>query len=123
MEIKIKSSDIHGQNYEKKFKLKKILDQENGKEYVYDDEYGKCKILKFTDSVEIYRYGQINSKQMFRLNKKTPFVYFIPELKSKYEIFTRDIVIEIGRIYIEYDIINKNELLNSIKLEITEFGK
>ncbi|MDO5088429.1 MAG: DUF1934 family protein [Leptotrichiaceae bacterium] len=123
MEIKIKSSDIHGQYYEEKFRLKKISEEKSKKEYEYDDEYGKCRILKFTDSVEIYRYGRINSKQLFRFERKTLFTYFTGELKAKYEIFTKKIIIGNGKIYLEYDIIDGNELLNSIKLEITEFKK
>ena len=36
MNIKIKSLDTHGQNYEKNFKLKKKLDLEDKKEYYYN---------------------------------------------------------------------------------------
>ena len=40
MKIKIKSTDIHGQYYEKDFELKKKSDYGNKKEYHYEDEYG-----------------------------------------------------------------------------------
>ena len=122
MKIKIKSSDLHGQNYEQNFEVKSFLNFENKKEIHYEDEYGKCKILKFGDFVEIYRYGQINSKQVFKQDKKTSFTYFTKEFKGKYEIFTKIIIIENEKIYLEYDIINNNEIFNSIKLEITELN-
>ena len=109
MKIKIKSTDIHGQYYEKDFELKNKSDYGNKKEYHYEDEYGKCKIFKFNDTIEIYRYGQINSKQIFKTGEKTSFTYF-----------TKIIVTEDEKIYLEYDIINGNEILNKIKLEVTE---
>ena len=45
MKIKIKSLDNFNQNYEKLFELKKVLEQEEKKEYHYSDEYGNCKII------------------------------------------------------------------------------
>ena len=106
MKIKIKSSDLHGQNYEQNFEVKNFLNSENKKEIHYEDEYGKCKIFKFNDTIEIYRYGQINSKQIFKTGEKTSFTYFTKEFKGKYEIFTNIIVTEDEKIYLEYDMIN-----------------
>lgn len=118
MKISIKSLDIHSQNYNKTFELKKIVDLENKKELYYDDEYGECKIILKDDYVEIYRRGEINSKQVFKLNQKTSFTYITKDFKGKYEIFTKKLDIKYSKIVVEYDIMNMNEIINEINLEI-----
>ena len=121
MKIKIKSLDNFNQNYEKLFELKKVLKQEEKKEYHYSDEFGKCRIIEYFDFVEIYRVGKINSKQVFKLNKKTSFSYITKEFKGKYEIITKKIFKENGKIMLEYDIMDRSELINTIRLEINLF--
>ena len=118
MKIKIKSLDNFKQNYEKLFELEKIINLEEKKEYHYKDEYGNCKIIDKTDSIEIYRYGEINSKQIFKNNKNTSFTYITTKFRGKYEIFTKKFEKENGKIVLEYDIIHSNEVINSINLEI-----
>ena len=118
MKIKIKSLDNFEQNYEKLFELEKIINLEEKKEYHYKDEYGNCKIIDKTDSIEIYRYGEINSKQIFKNNKNTSFTYITTKFRGKYEIFTKKFEKENGKIMLEYDIIHSNEIINSINLEI-----
>ena len=45
MIIKIKSSDIHGKDYEREFPVIRNEVEENSRiEYIYTDEYGDCKI-------------------------------------------------------------------------------
>ena len=118
MKIKIKSLDNFKQNYEKLFELEKIINLEEKKEYHYKDEYGNCKIIDKIDSIEIYRYGEINSKQIFKNNKNTSFTYITTKFRGKYEIFTKKFEKENGKIVLEYDIIHSNEIINSINLEI-----
>ena len=117
MKIKIKSLDNFNQNYEKLFELKKVLEQEEKKEYHYSDEYGNCKIIDKGNSVEIYRYGEINSRQIFQSDKNTPFIYNTKQFRGKYKIFTKKIQKENGKMMLEYDIIHNNEVINSINLE------
>ena len=118
MKIKIKSSDSFEQNYEKLFKLEKMINLEEKKEYHYKDEYGNCKIIDKDDFIEIFRYGQINSKQIFKNNKNTLFTYITKQFHGKYEIFTKKFEKENGKITLEYDIIHSNEIINSINLEV-----
>ena len=118
MKIKIKSLDNFKQNYEKLFELEKIINLEEKKEYHYKDEYGNCKIINKIDSIEIYRHGEINSKQIFKNNKNTSFTYITTKFRGKYEIFTKKFEKENGKIILEYDIIHSNEIINSINLEI-----
>ena len=118
MKIKIKSSDSFEQNYEKLFELEKMINLEEKKEYHYKDEYGNCKIIDKDDFIEIFRYGQINSKQIFKNNKNTSFTYITTKFRGKYEIFTKKFEKENGKIVLEYDIIHSNEIINSINLEI-----
>ena len=118
MKIKIKSSDSFEQNYEKLFELEKMINLEEKKEYHYKDEYGNCKIIDKGDFIEIFRYGQINSKQIFKNNKNTSFTYITTKFRGKYEIFTKKFEKENGKIVLEYDIIHSNEIINSINLEV-----
>ena len=118
MKIRIKSSDSFEQNYEKLFKLEKMINLEEKKEYHYKDEYGNCKIIDRVDFIEIFRYGQINSKQIFKNNKNTLFIYITKQFHGKYEIFTKKFEKENGKITLEYDIIHSNEIINSINLEV-----
>ena len=48
-------------------------------------------------------------------------MYITKEFKGKYEIFTKKMDINDGKILLEYDIIYGNEIMNSIKLEIIYF--
>ncbi len=121
MNIKIKSLDTHGQDYEENFELVKTVALKGCKEYHYNDENGKNRIVRKHDSVEIFRQGEINSKQIFRLYEKTSFMYITKEFKGKYEIFTKKMDINDGKILFEYDIIYGNKIMNSIKLEIIYF--
>ena len=121
MKIKIKSTDSYGENYNKNFELIEILNLSDKREYHYEDEFGKCRIVKSEDAVEIYRRGSINSKQIFKIGKRTSFTYMTKEFKTKYEIFTKKMLLNNGKIIMEYDIIDRNEILNSISLEIIPF--
>ena len=118
MKIRIKSSDSFEQNYEKSFELEKMINLEEKKEYHYNDEYGNCKIIDKGNSIEIYRYGEINSRQIFQSDKNTPFTYITKQFRGKYKIFTKKIQKENGKMIIEYDIIHNNEVINNINLEL-----
>ena len=118
MKIKIKSLDKFKENYEKLFELEKIIIVDEKKEYHYKDEYGKCKIVDKIDSIEIYRYGEINFKQIFKKDKNTSFTFITTKFRGKYEIFTKKFEKENGKIMLEYDIIDDNEVINSINLEV-----
>ena len=118
MRIKIKSLDKFKENYEKLFELEKMIIIDENKEYHYKDEYGNCKIIDKIDSIEIYRHGEINFKQIFKKDKNTPFTFITTKFHGKYEIFTKKIEKENGKIVLEYDIIDGNEVINSINLEI-----
>lgn len=118
MKIKIKSLDKFKENYEKLFELEKIIIVDEKKEYHYKDEYGKCKIVDKIDSIEIYRRGEINFKQIFKKDKNTSFTFITTKFRGKYEIFTKKFEKENGKIMLEYDIIDGNEVINSINLEI-----
>jgi uncharacterized beta-barrel protein YwiB (DUF1934 family) len=121
MIIKIKSSDIHGQDYEREFPAIRNEVGENSRiEYIYTDEYGDCKIYAYTDFIEIYRKGEVNSKQVFKLEEKTIFKYVTKEFRGEYHLFSKKININGKKIYVEYDIIQENEIINSLKLEIVE---
>ena len=121
MKIKIKSTDSYGENYNRNFELIEILNLPDKREYHYEDEFGKCRIVKLEDAVEIYRRGSINSRQIFKVGKRTAFTYMTREFKTKYEIFTKKMLLNNGKIIMEYDIIDRNEILNSISLEIIPF--
>lgn len=119
MIIKIKSVDSFEQHYEKEFKITDIINLLTQKEYHYNDEYGKCKVINKSNSIEIFRHGEINSKQVFKLGEMTSFTYITKEFKSKYKIFTKKIQRSDRKIILDYDIMNGLEIINSINLEIS----
>lgn len=119
MIIKIKSVDSFEQHYEKEFKITNIVNLLTQKEYHYNDEYGKCKVINKSNSVEIFRHGEINSKQVFKLGEMTSFTYITKEFKSKYKIFTKKIQRSDRKIILDYDIMDGLEIINSINLEIS----
>ena len=111
MKIKIKSLDKFSQNYEKVFELTKVIDLDEKKEYHYSDEY-------YNDFVEIYRRGEINSKQVFKISKHTPFIYMTKQFHTKYKIFTKKFEKENDKMTLEYDIMDDDNVINNIKLNI-----
>ena len=115
----IKSIDTFDNNYEKSFISEKILLSDKI-EYSYSDEYGESKIFVHKKFLEIFRKGQINSKQIFKLGEITNFLYLTENMKGHFSLKTNTLTILNRKIYLEYDIIDKNEVINSIKLEITE---
>ena len=121
MKITIKSMDFYGEKYNKSFEIMEILNLPDKREYHYEDEFGKCRIIETENIVEIYRKGSINSRQIFKIGKVTSFTYMTKEIKAKYEIFTKKMLLNNGKIIMEYDIIDRNEILNSISLEIIPF--
>lgn len=121
MKITIKSMDFYGEKYSKSFEIIEILNLPDKREYHYEDEFGKCRIIETENMVEIYRKGSINSRQIFKIGKVTSFTYMTKEFKTKYEIFTKKMLLNNGKIIMEYDIIDRNEILNSISLEIIPF--
>ena len=121
MKITIKSMDFYGEKYNESFEIMEILNLPNKREYHYEDEFGKCRIIETENTIEIYRRGSINSKQIFKMGKVTSFTYMTREFKTKYEIFTKKMLLNNGKIIMEYDIIDRNEILNSISLEIVPF--
>ncbi len=121
MRIKIKSVDSYEQHYEKEFKITDIVNLLTQKEYHYNDEYGQCKVINKPNSVEIFRRGEVNSKQVFKLGEITSFTYITKEFKSKYKIFTKKIHRNDGKIILDYDIMEGTEIINSINLEITYY--
>ena len=113
--------DFYGEKYSKSFEIIEILNLPDKREYHYEDEFGKCRIIETENIVEIYRKGSINSRQIFKIGKVTSFTYMTKEIKAKYEIFTKKMLLNNGKIIMEYDIIDRNEILNSISLEIIPF--
>ena len=95
-----------------------MTDLDKKKEYHYSDEYGICKIVDNHDFIEIYRRGEINSKQVFKVSKHTPFIYMTKQFHAKYKIFTKKFEKETDKIMLEYDIMDNDNIINNIKLNI-----
>ena len=119
MDLLIKSEDLFGNKYEKSFISQKIL-FDNRIEYSYSDEHGESKIFLYEKHIEIYRKGEINTKQIFKLNKITNFLYLTKEFKKKLFLNTSFLNISEKNIYLIYDVIDESEVINTVKLKIIE---
>ena len=75
MEITIKSNDFYGEKYNKSFEIMEVLNLPDKREYHYEDEFGKCRIIEAENTVEIYRRGSINSKQVFKMESDVFYLY------------------------------------------------
>ena len=119
MYLLIKSEDQFGNKYEKSFISQKVL-LDNRIEYSYSDEHGESKIFLYENHVEIYRKGEINTKQIFKLKEITNFLYLTKEFKKNLFLNTSFLDISEKNIYLIYDIIDESEVINTIKLKIIE---
>lgn len=119
MYLLIKSEDQFGNKYEKSFISQKIL-LDNGIVYSYSDEHGESKIFLYENHVEIYRKGEINTKQIFKPKEMTNFLYLTKEFKKNFFLNTNFLDISEKNIYLIYDVIDENEVINTIKLKIIE---
>ena len=119
MYLLIKSEDQFGNKYEKSFISQKVL-LDNRIEYSYLDEHGESKIFLYENHVEIYRKGEINTKQIFKLKEMTNFLYLTKEFKKNLFLNTSFLDISEKNIYLIYDIIDESEVINTIKLKIIE---
>ena len=88
------------------------------KEYHYKDEYGNCKIIDKGDLQKFFAMGKSNSKQIFKNNKNTLFSYITKQFHGKYKILQKKLKKKMEKIMLEYDIIDGNEVINSINLEV-----
>ena len=122
MYLLIKSEDQFGNKYEKSFISQKIL-LENGIVYSYSDEHGESKIFLYKNHVEIYRKGEINTKQIFKPKEMTNFLYLTKEFKKNFFLNTNFLDISEKNIYLIYDVIDENEVINTIKLKIIELDR
>ena len=119
MYLLIKSEDQFGNKYEKSFISQKIL-LDNVIEYSYSDEHGESRILLYEKHIEIYRKGEINTKQIFKLKEMTNFLYLTKEFKKKFFLNTSFLDISEKNVYLIYDVIDESEVINTIKLKIIE---
>ena len=119
MYLLIKSEDQFGNKYQKSFISQKVL-LDNRIEYSYSDEHGESKIFLYENHVEIYRKGEINTKQIFKLKEMTNFLYLTKEFKKNLFLNTSFLDISEKNIYLIYDIIDESEVINTIKLKIIE---
>ena len=122
MYLLIKSEDLFGNKYEKSFISQKIL-LDNGIVYSYSDEHGESKIFLYENHVEIYRKGEINTKQIFKPKEMTNFLYLTKEFKKKFFLNTSFLDISEKNVYLIYDVIDESEVINTIKLKIIELDR
>ena len=122
MYLLIKSEDQFGNKYEKSFISQKTL-LDNGIIYSYSDDHGESKIFLYENHIEIYRKGQINTKQIFKPKEMTNFLYLTKEFKKNLFLNTNFLDISEKNIYLIYDVIDENEVINTIKLKKIELDR
>ncbi|BDU50589.1 DUF1934 domain-containing protein [Haliovirga abyssi] len=120
MELRIKTFDGDGNNFDKVFDTKKQK-FDKGIKYEYKDEFGSNIIYVIKNKkIQIKRKGKINSNQLIEKNKKTKFLYKTDYLNKEFLLETKDILIQDEMLEFEYHIYENENLINKIKVLIKE---
>lgn len=99
--------------------IKKI--NRNSVSYTYIDEFGKTFLEVFPNYVIIEKCGKVNSHFTLKNNSNTSFNYETQYFSSKFEIFTKNLIINTNGFNCFYSIYQEKTLINSISISIHEF--
>ncbi len=119
MKLKVLSEDFYGEKTENIYEAKKTLNN-LGIRYEYLDENSKNDVYILENRVIFNRNGQITTKQIFELGKKTESVYKTPYLTMDFQINTIEFLKSEGETKLEYEIFSNGEFLNKLKIEFHE---
>lgn len=119
MKLKVLSEDFYGEKTENIYEAKKTLNN-LGIRYEYLDENSKNDVYILENKVIFNRKGQITTKQIFELGKKTESVYKTPYLTMDFQINTIEFLKSEGETKLEYEIFSNGEFLNKLKIEFHE---
>ncbi|WP_319371097.1 DUF1934 domain-containing protein [uncultured Ilyobacter sp.] len=119
MYLIIESSDSYGEKSKEKVSCQKEVTP-RGIKYSYENEYGNCKIFVLKDMVQITRKGAINSVQVFKDGKVTPFHYKTPYTISEFNLKTTEMKHKKEGFFLSYEIYDGEEKINDIEISIKE---
>ncbi|MBZ4683251.1 MAG: hypothetical protein PWP46_131 [Fusobacteriaceae bacterium] len=119
IKLKISTSDSFNEKTENIFNGTKIINNDTIK-YTYNDEFGENKIFLKDNNIKIFRKGEINSKLILELNKRTQFTYSNKYMNKLFKILTKKIEILEKELKIVYSIYDDLELVNNITIHIKE---
>ncbi len=119
MYLIIESSDSYGEKNREKVNCQKEVTPK-GIKYSYENKYGDCKIFILKDMVQITRKGLINSSQVFKDGKNTPFHYSTPYTTSEFTLKTLEIEQRADGLLLSYEIYDGDERINDIVVTIKE---
>lgn len=88
--------------------------------YIYIDEFGKTFLEVFPNYVIIEKCGKVNSYFTLKNNFNTSFNYETKYFSSKFEIFTKNLIITTNGFNCSYCIYQKKTLINNISISIHE---
>ncbi|WP_372713127.1 DUF1934 domain-containing protein [Ilyobacter sp.] len=119
MYLIIESRDSYGEKNKEKVNCQKEVSPK-GVKYSYENEHGDCKIIILKDMVQITRKGTINSVQVFKDGKITPFHYKTPYTSSEFTLKTTDMKQKREGLSLSYEIYDGEEKINDIVVTIKE---
>lgn len=119
MYLVIESRDSYGEKNTEKVICQKEVSPK-GIRYSYENEHGDCRIFVLKDMVHITRKGVINSAQVFKDGKSTPFYYKTPYTTSEFTLKTTEMKHEKEVLSLSYEIYDGEEKINDIVVTIKE---
>ncbi|MGL4403746.1 MAG: hypothetical protein ACRCTS_08555 [Fusobacteriaceae bacterium] len=115
----IESSDIlEEKSTERVLALKKI--ENNGTYYSYESGMGKCEFLIYTDSLKMKRTGEANLELEINPNGEGNMKYSAMGFQKDFKIKNAHINFFGRNIAFSYDIMEGNELINTLTIKIWE---
>lgn len=117
--IVVKTKDSFGEKYKGKFTAK-VEETKLGKKLEYVDGKTNVVIYVLKNSLQIIREGEITSKTVLNLDKKTLFNYKTPYMIKTFETETERLELSGKKILGVYTIFDNGELVNRLRLEILE---
>lgn len=115
----INSRDGFGENFSEEVSAEKTIDSQ-GIIYSYTGELGKTSIAITNDYVEIFREGEVTSRQIFKLNTFTDFFYSTKYFKNDFTIYTTFMEYNNGILSLSYKIFSGEDEVNSLNITIEE---
>lgn len=115
----INSIDSFGEKISQKIIATKMIADEYT-HFKYDNKQGKGEIKIFSDSVEILKFGDIQSKLHLKKDSTTDFIYNTSYFNKIFKVKCKKFDYSENKLTISYTIYDGNIEINQLEIEIIE---